>query len=152
MSQNDQAPAPDPTSQSRWKRPLRLTNVQVILLALVVIGGRLVIDFSQRIVEGQQKVEEQERLEGEIDSLLQEQEDLEADKVYYSSPAFVEEWAHNEGKMVREGETLVVPLYRQSEAAPAVTPQPVVDPAVEEIPSWQVWWALFFEREPLINQ
>jgi hypothetical protein len=33
-----------------------------------------------------------------------------------------------------------------------VTPQPVADPVVEEIPSWQVWWALFFEREPLINR
>jgi cell division protein FtsB len=151
MSQDSQAPAPDTPSQSRWKRPLRLTNVQVILLALVVIGGRLVIDFSQRIVEGQQKVEEQERLEAEIESLLQEQEDLEAAKVYFSSPAFVEEWAHDEGKMVREGETLVVPFYQQSETAPAAAPQPV-EPSVEEIPSWQVWWALFFEREPLINQ
>jgi cell division protein FtsB len=151
MSKNNQTPKPDTPSKSRWKRPLRLTNVQVILLALVVIGGRLVIDFSQRIVEGQQKVEEQERLEAEIDSLLQEQEDLEAAKVYFSSPAFVEDWAHNEGKMVREGETLVVPLYRQSEEAPVVTPQ-AVEATAEEIPSWQVWWALFFEREPSINQ
>ena len=149
MSQNNQTPSEAP--QGRWKRPLRLTNVQVILLALVVIGGRLVIDFSQRIVEGQQKVEEQKRLEAEIDSLIQEQEDLEADKVYYSSPAFVEDWAHDEGKMVRDGETLVVPLYQQSEEPLPVTP-PSVEPPVEKIPSWKVWWALFFEREPLINR
>ena len=76
---------------------------------------------------------------------------IKAAKVYFSSPAFVEDWAHNEGKMVREGETLVVPLYRQSEEAPVATPQPV-EVAVVEIPSWQVWWALFFEREPLMNQ
>jgi cell division protein FtsB len=151
MSQISQPPTPDTPAPGRWKRPLRLTNVQVILLALVVIGGRLVIDFSQRIVEGQQKVEEQEQLEAEIESLLQEQEDLEAAKVYFSSPAFVEDWAHNEGKMVREGETLVVPLYRQSDEVQAAIPQPT-EPSIEEMPSWQVWWALFFEREPLVNQ
>ena len=67
MSQSSQPPAPDTLAPGRRKRPLRLTNVQVILLALVVIGGRLVIDFSQRIVEGQQKVEEQEQLDEQIE-------------------------------------------------------------------------------------
>jgi cell division protein FtsB len=127
-----------------------LSNWQIILVALLVVGGRLVLDFSQRIIEGQQKVSEQRQLEAELDALLQEHDDLEAAKLYYNSPAFIEAWAHNEGKMVRDGETLVVPLYAQ-------TPRPPVTSAVEQqpeahIPTWHVWWTLFFDSPPPFGQ
>ncbi len=127
-------------------RRIRLTNWQIILIALVVVGGRLVIDFSQRIVEGQQKAAEQRQLEAEIAALVREQKDLEAAKAYYASPAFVEAWAHNEGKMVREGEVLVVPLYERAELATASSP--VGQPASPSVAPWAVWWTLFFDSAP----
>jgi hypothetical protein len=129
-----------------------LSNFQIILIALIVVGGRLVIDFSQRIIEGQLKVGQQRELEAEIERLLAEQRDLEAAKAYYSSPSYVEYWAHNEGKMVREGERLVIPLY--DEPRPEVVELPASGPgdAPAPIPVWQVWWSLFFDSSPPLNQ
>src|SRR5687767_9733821 len=138
-----------PTStSSRTPRPRRilLSNLQIILVVLTVIGLRLMIDFSQRIVEGQQKVAEQRALEAEIDALLEEQQELEAAKTYYSSAFFIEVWAHNEGKMVRDGERLVIPIYENAAESPG-------QGAAEHenstpIPTWQVWWTLFFDGPP----
>lgn len=142
------APTPPeeaPQQQGSFLRRMHLTNWQIILIALIVVGGRLVIDFSQRIVEGQQKASEQRHLEAEIEALLQEQKTLQAAKAYYTSPAFVEAWAHNEGKMVRQGEVLVVPIYKNpEEAVAAAHPQPVNEP----LSPLSVWWTLFFEGSP----
>src|SRR5690349_13169145 len=100
--------APEPP---RPVRRLPLSNLQIILIALIVVGGRLAIDFSQRIIEGQQKIGDQQELEAEVQQLQDEEHQLEAEKAYYSSPLFVEAWAHDEGKMVRDGERLIVPVY-----------------------------------------
>lgn len=131
----------------RRQRRVRLTNWQIILIALIVVGGRLVIDFSQRIIEGQQKLSEQRELEAQIADLLAEQRELESDKRYYSSTAYVEAWAHDEGKMVRDGEVLVLPLYeRVQPAAPAVAADE--GDADQPLPAWQIWWTLFFDGDP----
>ncbi|HOA22810.1 MAG TPA: septum formation initiator family protein [Aggregatilineales bacterium] len=130
-------------------RRMRLTNWQIILIALVIFGGRLVFDFSERIIDGQQKVDEQRRLEAEIEALLEEQRRLEAEKAYYSSPAYVEAWAHSEGKMVRDGEVLVVPLYERPTPEPLVAIAPQQQPQSDQpFSSWRVWWSLFFDDPP----
>jgi len=119
-----------------------LNNLQIILIALVVISGRLIIDFSQRILEGQNKIKEQHALEAEIAELTRTQQQLEANKAYYSSPSYVEAWAHDQGKMVRGGEVLVIPVYAQrTRTGLAVTSSETVRP----LPTWQVWWSLFFD-------
>ncbi len=127
-----------------------LSNVQIILILLTVFGVRLVIDFGTRIVEGQAKVNEQRALEAEIDTLLAEQQELEAQKAYYSSATFVEEWAHSEGKMVRSGERLVIPIY---EVTAPDTQQATAQASEEEsmIPAWHVWWTLFFDNPPFFS-
>jgi cell division protein FtsB len=136
-----------PASSSPRQRRLPLSNLQIILIALIIIGGRLAIDFSKRIIEGQDKVDEQRALEAEIAALEAERRQLEASKAYYSSPGFVEAWAHDEGKMVRDGERLVVPVYEDIPEAPPE--QRVSAPAAEPaIPVWQVWWTLFFDTTP----
>ena len=139
------APAPE---RRRWR--FSLNNLQIILIALVVVGGRLVIDFSQRIVEGQQKTEEQRQIEAEIDALMLEREELEAAKAYYSSEAFVEVWAHDEGKMVRDGEVLVVPLYTGNPLPEAVLDAPSgAGPTTSQpVNPWRVWWGMFFDVAP----
>ncbi len=58
-----------------------------------------------------------------------------------TSEAVVEEWARSEGRMVREGEHLIVPLPAEGGS-----------PATEDTGSrgrgrpsnWEVWWALLF--------
>lgn len=123
-------------------RRIPLNNLQIILIALVIVSGRLIIDFSQRILEGQSKIAEQNALEAKITELTQEQRDLEATKSYYGSPAYVEAWAHDHGKMVREGEVLVIPAYdKYARSGLTVTSLEPVRP----MPVWQVWWSLFFD-------
>jgi cell division protein FtsB len=129
---------------SKTRSRARLTNTQIILIVMTAIGLRMVVDFSQRTVEGQQLIAEQRQLEAEIEALLEEQAALEVLKFYYSSDAFVEAWAHDEGKMVREGEILVIPVPL-GEAEPTPPPAEVTAAA---LPPWRVWWLLFFDSPP----
>lgn len=152
MADSSDGQKPNRASKGLRSWNLRLTNWQIILIALVVIGGRLVFDFSNRILEGQEKSSEERTLEAEIERLLAEQRNLEVARAYYSSPAYVEEWAHSEGKMVRSGEKIVIPLYDRA-AAPAVDSAPseqapAVDDAVASLSPWQIWWSLFFDSPP----
>lgn len=130
-----------------WRLPL--TNWQIILIVLIVIGGRLALDLGQRIVEGQQKVAQQRQLEAELAALMQERKQLEAAKAYYGSPAFVEAWAHNEGKMVRDGEVLVIPIYEHPAQPASVSATPLS--AEQAVPPWHVWWMLFFDSPPPVS-
>ena len=151
MSQS--GPSTDPVAPHQAPTPrqpiFRLTNWQIILILLVIIGGRLVIDFSQRIVEGQQKLDEQRTLEAQIAKLRAEQKSLEASRIYYNSQAYVEAWAHDQGKMVLDGEILVIPVYQNDSPVvetPLVTaPNPT---GQQTRPTWQVWWSLFFDVQP----
>ncbi len=135
-------------SITRWWQRLPLSNLQILLILLLIVGGRLIIDFSQRIIDGQQKVAAQQVLEAKIADLQGEREQLEADKTYYSSPTYIETWAHGEGKMVRDGEKLVIPLYQGK-------PQPrnavAVKPSTEPLPKWAIWWTLFFDSPPPVS-
>src|SRR5574341_503559 len=151
MLPTDSSSQPSPPAR-RQPRPSRvrrvpLNNVQIILIALLVIGLRLVIDFSTRIIEGQNKVNDQHDLEDEINRLLADQRELEAEKAYYSSDTFIEEWAHSEGKMVRSGERLVIPIY---EAPPPENQQAATQTSgqLPQVPAWHVWWSLFFDSPP----
>ena len=145
------SPDPDVTAGRVPRlRPLPLSNRQIIALVFLIVGFRLLIDFGQRIVEGQQKVAQQRALEAEISALKEEQRALEAAKAYYSSPSYIEAWAHSEGKMVREGERLVIPLY--DEPPPAGGPTAVDVQEAAPMPVWQVWWSLFFDTSPPFNQ
>ena len=146
----DDSPRPEQPSRADrgarfWR--VRLTNWQIILLALVVVGGRLVFDFSNRIIEGQEKITEELQLRAEIERLRAEQRELEAQKAYYSSPAFVEAWAHSEGKMVRDGEVIVVPLYERPTPSPPVASGRQPKPS-DPVSPWRIWWSLFFDGSP----
>ena len=145
--------SPDQSSAPTRRKPfqlVRLTNWQIILIALIIVGGRLIFDFSQRIVEGQQKIGEQRALEAEIEALQQERRELEAARAYYSSTAYIEVWAHSKGKIVREGEVLVVPIYLDDEDVTSIPPPaPSMEPP---LPPWRVWWTLFFDSSPPFSQ
>jgi cell division protein FtsB len=56
--------------------------------------------------------------------------------------AAVESWAHSEGRMVKPGEVLVVPVPEGSQNA---TPTPVQEPTPAPVQNWVVWKALFLD-------
>lgn len=145
---SDANPPSQSAPQNKLPVRIRLNNWQIVLIALIIVGGRLVLDFSRRIIEGQQKVTEQLRLELEIEALLAEQRQLEAEKLYYSSDIFVEDWAHSEGKMVRAGEVLVIPVTDGNAAITEEAYQPDIRSPETPLSPWKIWWFIFFDSPP----
>ncbi len=132
------------------KRTGQLSGVQVMFAAILAIGLLLAINFSSRISAGQPLLEAYDRVKAEIELLKQEQGRLIAERDYAVGDSYVERWARDEGKMVREGEVLIIPVPITDNTLPT----PVVEPsvAVETTPPppepWLVWWALFFDTAP----
>jgi cell division protein FtsB len=129
------------------KRSRQLSGVQIMFAAILAIGLFLAIGLSQRITAGQPLQDAYDRVEEEIDGLQQEQGELLATRDYVQSDAFVEQWARDEGKMIRPGEVLIIPVP----AGGVVVPTPVaeVDVPIETTPPepepWMLWWRLFFD-------
>lgn len=136
-----------PTAKPRRRLPL--SNSQIILLFLIIVGGRLIFDFSQRVVEGQEKISEVQALEQQVEALRYENALLSDAKSYYDSTSFVEAWAHSEGKMIKPGEILIIPMQDSSlPQDPSIATGPLTTPQQNPVDEWQVWWQLFFDAEP----
>jgi cell division protein FtsB len=143
---------PTPQEERPRRRRLVLTNTQILLIPILIFGGMLVLDFRQRVIEGQEMITEQEDLAAQIAELEDEQRRLEAAKAYYASDAYVEAWAHSQGKMVQPGEVLIVPIPAgDAPAAASAAPTPqrsAVAETPEAVASWRIWWSLFFDTPP----
>lgn len=128
-----------------------ISSLQIVFAAILSIGLLLVINFSGRIARGQQMESARQRLQATIDVLETQRLDLLKERDYSASDASIEDWAHSEGKMVREGEILIIPIP-SGRATP--TPMPTAPSMVAssfsepETPNWRLWWNLFFDGEP----
>jgi hypothetical protein len=151
QAQKIQKPAPPkrpiPPTRGRYNG---LTGVQIMFAAIIAIGLILAINFSSRITSSRPLNEFYQSVESEILALRQEQATLIAEKDYAESPAFVQQWARGDGKMIRPGEVLVIPL--SAGLAPTPTPVLPVFNDVQTSPSgpenWQLWWSLMFDSPP----
>jgi len=114
--------------------------------ALLVIGlivlTLLVMDFNNRMAELRRLSDKREDVAVEATNLVQTQVQLKTQIAYATSDAAVEEWAYEEGHMVREGENLVIPLEY-----PGFTPEVTILPTATPEPksNWQIWVSLFLE-------
>jgi cell division protein FtsB len=114
--------------------------------ALLVIGlivlTLLVMDFNNRMAELRRLSDKREDVAVEATNLVQTQVQLKTQIAYATSEAAVEEWAYEEGHMVREGENLVIPLEY-----PGFTPEVTILPTATPEPksNWQIWVSLFLE-------
>ncbi len=126
--------------------------MQILFASILAIGLLLAINFSNRITTGQQIQSIREELELEIAILETEQAALQQELDYVRGDDYVAAWAREEGKMIREGEVLVVPVPG---GPPLVTPTPqpqtlvgILDEDEPASENWQLWWALFFDSPP----
>ncbi len=125
----------------------------ILFASILAIGLLLAINFSNRITAGQRIQKVRDSLEMEIATLESEQAVLLLDLDYARSDEYVASWAHSQGKMVREGEVLVVPVPASApipaevEAMPA-PPFTAEDEEDELVQPWRLWWALFFDTDP----
>jgi cell division protein FtsB len=132
------------------KRTGQLSGVQIMFAAILAIGLILAINFSSRITAGQPLQEAYDQVQAEIEALQQEQAALLVERDYVESDAYVEQWARDEGKMIRTGEVLIIPVPSGTVIEP--TPLPQLDIPVETTPPepepWMLWWSLFFDSPP----
>lgn len=114
--------------------------------ALIVIGlavlTMLVMDFNNRMAAQQRLSDKREDVAVEATDLMYTQVYLETQIAYATSEAAVQDWAYEEGHMVREGENLVIPLEY-----PGFTPEVIVIPTITPEPetNFQIWLSLFLE-------
>jgi cell division protein FtsB len=139
-----------PSNPQPRKRREQLTSVQVLFAAILAIGLALAISLSSRILAGQPLEEAYDRVLDEIDQLKREQAALIAERDYVRSDAYVEQWARDEGKMIREGEFLVIPVTSGITDETVPTPETAfnVETTLPEPEAWRLWWSLFFDSPP----
>ncbi|MCY3916043.1 MAG: hypothetical protein OXG49_08525 [Chloroflexi bacterium] len=127
-----------------------LTSIQVMLAVVLAFGLALTLNFSGRIKLDRDLGGIHARFAVEIDALLEEQQGLIEQLSYVKSDAYVEYWARDEGKMIRDGEVLIMPMSSGIQRSTARSPAPLVEfqTTAPEPANWELWWALFFDGEP----
>ncbi len=124
--------------------------MQIVFGSILAISLLLAINFSGRIAAGRRIESERDGLEKGIATLQSQATALKATLSYVNSDTFISRWAHTEGKMVKEGEVLVIPVPGGATPQPSPTP-PVIVPTNEtrsETENWKLWWQLFFDSPP----
>lgn len=132
----------------------QVNSTQVVFAIILAAGLTLAINFSTRISAGRPLQEAHTRIVAEIALLREDQARLIAERDRARSDAYVERWARDEGRMVRAGERLVIPVPTGSTLREASTRVSQVEAAsfadVETLPrrpaNWTLWWALFLDH------
>lgn len=141
-----------PQTTATRKPRRQLSSTQVMFAVILAIGLMLAIQFSSRIQDERQLAVIRDTINEEIDLLRREQADLIDQLAFVGSDAYVESWAHSEGRMVREGEVLVIPIPSTTtlqQTSQAIEPDvAAVDTTLPQPETWEVWWALFFDTTP----
>jgi murein DD-endopeptidase MepM/ murein hydrolase activator NlpD len=117
---------------------------------ILAVGLILAINFSSRIAASQPLLEAYESVRDEIGTLEAQQAQLLAERDFARSDAYIEQWARDQGKMVRPGERLIIPV--PAGGTPEPTPEPVTSSEFQsglpEPEPWEYWWQLFFDSPP----
>ncbi len=136
------------------KRPLttrnQISSMQIVFGSILAISLLLAINFSGRIAAGRKIEADRDTLMNDIGTLQARATALNGELDYVSGDAFVEKWARKEGKMVKPGEVLVVPVPGRMppQAAPTpFVPRPSTDQHADA-QNWKLWWQLFFDAPP----
>ena len=117
-----------------WKYALLVIGLVVLTL--------LVMDFNNRMAELRRLSDKREDVAIEATDLMHTQVYLKTQIAYANSESAVNEWAYEEGHLVREGENLVIPLEYPG-FTPKVTIIPTSTPEPES--NLQIWFSLFLE-------
>ena len=101
----------------------------------------LIADLNSRLMELDRLNQERDQMATRYYWVTSTEAVLKTQIAYAQSDAAVEEWAREEGHMMKEGDVVIVPMVpndatEQPEILPTATPQ-----VVEEIDAWR---AIFF--------
>lgn len=109
----------------------------LILVAVILLF--LVMDLNSRLNELARLTTQRDEAATIVANLESTLQVLQTKQAYARSEGAVEEWAYNQGHMVRPGEQMVIPI-----SPPGTTPDPVFipTPTVEPVQNWEIWLAL----------
>lgn len=133
------------------RRGRSINGTQLMFAVIIAIALMLAINFSSRVGADRDLRNVRDRVDNEIEALRREQGELIERLAYVQGDAFIEAWAHSEGRMVREGQVLLVlfPQESSSNDSAVATPEFVVNvPQAKPPEAWQLWWTLFFDNPP----
>lgn len=137
--------------ERRRERRQQITGFQVVFVSILAIGLLLTINFSARIRRSQLLGDVKGEVQATVAALQEQNVQLRRTVEFAQSDAAVAQWAHREGKMVREGEVLVIPIPGAQLSTPVPSRTPVFIESSQrnepEIPTWKLWWSLFFDGE-----
>lgn len=122
-------------------KSIQFDKKRIIVVAGLVLLFFLMVDLNTRLNDLYRLTRERDSMRTEIANLTGTAVGLETQIAYATSDGAVEQWAREEGMLVRPGDQLIVPI-----APTDATPVPVVAPQATQpaMKNWQVWWALFF--------
>jgi hypothetical protein len=113
-------------------------NVLIVLgLVLAIV---LLIDFNRRMEELDSLTAKLDSVQAEGTSVMQTQVALVTQVAFATSDQAVEQWAY-QNKMVRNGEH-AIQLEPSGTITATLVPEPV--PQAQALPTWRIWWELFF--------
>ena len=120
------------------------TPRQIGLLVLAALALMIVVDFSQRLAQSQERVEQSQQVASEVAMLQAERSALQTQVAYATTDAAVIAWAHSAAKMVQGDEVLVVPVIPTGAPTPFPTPPPLPTPQ----PNYELWVQAFVGSSP----
>jgi len=125
----------------RIKIPFDIKKIGLVFVAIILF--LLVMDLNSRLTELSRMTSQRDQAATVVAQLEGTLGVLKTQVEFARSEGAVEEWAYSEGKMVRPGENLIIPL-----SPPGTTPQPVLLPTqiVETIQNWEIWMALILGK------
>jgi len=121
----------------RW--PVKPKHV-AIAIGLLILAA-LIMNFNQRLEELNRLTTQAETARARATALMETQVALQTKVAFATSDEVVGQWAREERRWVRSGETPVVVLPADS-GTPTASPTP--PPQTPPPRNWQVWWELFF--------
>ena len=117
---------------------------QLLTGTLIVVIILLMAEFNNRMTELNRLTIQRDRGSAQITSLVQTQVVLQTQITYATSVSAVEEWAYEEGRLVRPGDNPVVPLASGETSGPNPVPSVPLE-SDDIVENWEVWYALFFD-------
>ena len=124
----------------RKKRKLPIDPKKIGFAIAAVVLFFLVMDLNNRLNELSRLSAQRDDAQQVVNDLQSTLNILDTQIAYATSEGAVEQWAYEEGHMVREGENLVIPLEPEGATqAPLV----VATTAPQTVSNWEIWLALF---------
>ncbi|OGO16669.1 MAG: hypothetical protein A2Z14_00995 [Chloroflexi bacterium RBG_16_48_8] len=106
------------------------------LFVLLVLGALVLGDLNQRMADTRRLDDETTLLEAELERLEEENASLENEIAIANTEEYVERWAHQEAKRVREGEVLVILIGPEDEEDDSGLPAEPEPPVLNNLEVW----------------